>query len=47
MARKKTTDPLSFDFGFNKKPRKRPSGKRTEAQKRGYQLYFGKGAKKK
>jgi hypothetical protein len=43
---KKKTDPLSFDFGFNKKPRRRPSGKRTEAQKRGYALYVGKGKKK-
>jgi hypothetical protein len=46
MAKKKPPDPLSFDFGFNKRPRKRPSGKRTEPQKRGYQLYFGKGKKK-
>jgi hypothetical protein len=47
MGKKKPADPLSFDFGFNKKPRKRPSGKRTAAQKAGYALYFGKGAKKK
>ena len=46
MAKKKPTDPLSFDFGFNSKPRKRPSGKRTESQKAAYQHYFGKGAKK-
>ena len=46
MAKKKPADPLSFDFGFNKKPRKRPSGKRTAAQKAGYALYFGKGKKK-
>ncbi len=45
MSRTKPADPLSFDFGLNKKPRKRPSGKRTAAQKAGYALYFGKGAK--
>jgi hypothetical protein len=43
---KKRPDPLSFDFGFNKRPRKRPSGKRTEAQKAAYARYFGKGKKK-
>ncbi len=46
MAKKKASDPLSFDFGYNKKPRKRPSGKRSEAQKRGYQMYFDRGRKK-
>jgi hypothetical protein len=46
MAKKKAKDPLDFSFGFNKKPRKRPSGKRTEAQKAGYAMYFGKGKKK-
>jgi hypothetical protein len=46
VAKKKPADPLSFDFGFNRKPRRRPSGKRTEAQKRGYALYFGKVKKK-
>ena len=46
MARRKPSDPLSFDFGFNKKPRKRPSGKRTPAQQAAYQRYFGKGKKR-
>ena len=46
MAKKKSGGALDFNFGFNKAPRKRPSGKRTEAQKRGYALYFGKGKKK-
>jgi hypothetical protein len=44
MAKKKA-DPLDFNFGYNKTPRKRPSGKRTAAQKAGYALYFGKGKK--
>jgi hypothetical protein len=46
MAKKKPTDPLSFDFGFNRRPRRRPSGMRTPAQQAAYQRYFGKGKKK-
>jgi hypothetical protein len=46
MAKKKAADPLSFDFGFNRRPRRRPSGKRTPAQQAAYQRYFGKGRKK-
>lgn len=44
---KKQTDPLSFDFGFNKKPRRRPRGKRTAAQQAAYSRYFGSGKGKK
>jgi hypothetical protein len=47
VARKKASDPLSFDFGYNKKPRRSPSGKRTAAQKAAYQRYFGKKGGKK
>jgi hypothetical protein len=46
VARRKPSDQLSFDFGFNKKPRRRPSGKRTPAQQAAYQRYFGKGKKR-
>ncbi len=46
MAKKKPADPLSFDFGFNKKPRRRQSGKPTPAQRAAYERYFGKGKKK-
>jgi hypothetical protein len=46
VARRKPSDPLSFDFGYNKKPRRRPSGKRTAAQQAAYQHYFGKGKKR-
>jgi hypothetical protein len=47
VARKKASDPLSFDFGMNRKPRRKPRGKPTAAQRAGYQMYFGKGGKKK
>jgi hypothetical protein len=46
MAKKKPSDPLSFDFGLNKAPRRKATGKRTEAQKAAYNHYFGKGKKK-
>ena len=46
MAKKKA-DPLSFDFGFNKPPRRKPRGKPTPAQRAAFQLYHGKGGKKK
>lgn len=46
MAKKQPADPLSFDFGLNRKPRKRPSGKRTAAQREAYKRYFGGGKKK-
>jgi hypothetical protein len=46
VAKKKPADPLSFNFGFNKKARRRPSGKRSAAQKAAYQHYFGKGKKR-
>jgi hypothetical protein len=45
MAKKKGGGALDFNFGFNKKPRRSPSGKRTEAQKAAYARYFGKGKK--
>jgi hypothetical protein len=41
VARKKASDPLSFDFGANRKPRRRPTGKRSAAQKAAYARYFG------
>ena len=44
MAKKKPDDPLDFNFGFNKKPRRRV--KQTAAQRAAYQHYFGKGKKK-
>jgi hypothetical protein len=43
MAKKKP-DPLDFNFGFNRKPRRRV--KQTAAQRAAYQLYHGKGKKK-
>lgn len=46
MAKKKA-DPLSFDFGANRPPRRRPTGKRSEAQKAAYGRYFGNKGKKK
>jgi hypothetical protein len=47
VAKKKPSDPLSFDFGANRKPRRSPRGKRSEAQKAAYQHYFGGKGKKK
>jgi hypothetical protein len=48
VAKKKPGDGLDFNFGFNavKKPRRRPPGKRTEAQKAAYRRYFGGKGKK-
>lgn len=35
-------DPLDFNFGANRKPRRRVDPKsRTEAQRKAYQKYFG------
>jgi hypothetical protein len=48
VAKKKASDPLDFNFGFNKVPRKRPSGKRSAAQRAAFFRYFphsGKGKK--
>jgi hypothetical protein len=46
VAKKKPADPLSFDFGANRKPRRRPAGKRTPAQQEAYRRYFGGRGKK-
>jgi hypothetical protein len=46
VAKKQGGGGLDFNFGLNRKPRRRPSGKRTPAQQAAYQKYFGKGRKK-
>jgi hypothetical protein len=46
VAKRKPAAPLRFDFGFNRKPRRRPSGKRTPAQQAAYQRCFGKGKRR-
>ena len=46
MAKAKDGSALDFNFGFNKAPRKRPSGKRSEAQQAAYRRYFPKKGKK-
>jgi hypothetical protein len=43
---KRKADALDFNFGFNRKPRRRPTGKRSAAQKAAYSRYFGGGKKK-
>jgi hypothetical protein len=48
VAKKKpSSDPLSFDFGYNKAPRRKPRFKPTAAQRAAFALYHGKGGKKK
>jgi hypothetical protein len=45
VAKKKGGGALDFNFGHNRRPRKRPGGKRSAAQHAAYQRYFGKGKK--